>query len=145
MEDSPAGQVCEPKIVTKQGGRESQAARNDIPWRRDRADILITDTIKKLSYQRGFLGRVSVCGLVRCQSRSIIFVLPLSAADGDLLLLLISTQPHSSLLPPPRTVEDTQRQRGRISGFCKVGTVGRVVRQKPLRELRPGKISFIFP
>lgn len=53
---------------------------------------------------------MSVCGLVRCQSRSITFVLPLSAADGDPPLLLIPTRLHSSLLPPPHTVEDVRKQ-----------------------------------
>jgi len=44
MGDSPAGQVGELKAVTKQGGRETQAAGSDISWRRARADILITDS-----------------------------------------------------------------------------------------------------
>lgn len=44
MGDSPASQLGELKVVTKQGSREPQAAGNDISWRRARADILITDS-----------------------------------------------------------------------------------------------------
>lgn len=95
--------------------------------------------IKKLSYQRGILGGVSVYGLVRCQSRSVTFVLP--TADGDPPPPLIPTQRHSSLLPP----HSMEEQRGTAPEPCKAVTEGREVGQKAPGELRPGKTASPAP
>lgn len=77
--------------------------------------------------------------MVRCQSRSITFVLP--TADGDPPPALIPTRWHSSLLPP-HTMEE---QGGRAPELCTAVTERTEIRQKPPGELTPGKTSFTCP
>lgn len=87
---------------------------------------------------------MSVCGLVRCQSRSITFVLPLSAADRDPPLLLVpahcpAPSSHCCALWGTRSSRE-----GGTPGLYKAVTVGTGSRQTPPGELRHGKISFIL-